>query len=177
MTGSGVLLLVEDDANFRGALARALSAHGYRVVEAGSVAAARERAAEEAPVAAVLDLRLPDGSGLGLLAALRERSPELRAVVLTGWGSIATALEAVRLGAVDFFSKPVDPDRIAEALRGSGRPAPEASDEVPSLDRVEWEHIQRVLTECGGNVSRAARLLGLHRRSLQRKLAKRPPAR
>lgn len=176
-----VLLLVEDDAVFRGTLARALEARGFDVVEAGGIGEGAELAALRRPEVAVLDLRLPDGSGLKLLADLKVRLPELRAVILTGWGAIATAMEAVRLGAVDFLAKPVDADRIAAVLRATNEPArpldEQASRDIPSLDRVEWEHIQRVLVECDGNVSRAARLLGLHRRSLQRKLGKRPAAR
>ncbi len=169
------LLLVEDDAVFRATLGRALAARGFRVVAAASAAEGRAEARRETPSFAVLDLKLPDGSGLALLAELRRDAPELRAVILTGWGSIATAMEAIRLGAVDFLAKPVDVDRVASALRAEA--AMPAVGSVPSLDRVEWEHIQRVLAECGGNISAAARLLGIHRRSLQRKLGKRPSAR
>lgn len=176
-----ILLLVEDDSIFRSTLARALGHRGFTVQEAGSVAEARALAHVTPPATAVLDLRLPDGSGLRLLEELRRLSPGIRAVILTGWGSIATAMEAVRLGAVDFLAKPVDADRVAQALRpvspGATLIGDGAEPTVPSLDRVEWEHIQRVLAECDGNVSRTARLLGLHRRSLQRKLGKRPSPR
>lgn len=175
------LLLVEDDAVFRAALGRALTHRGFHVVEAGTVAEALTQARRSAPGNAVLDLRLPDGSGLDLLGELLRIAPALRAVILTGWGSIATAMQAVRLGAVDFLAKPVDPDRVASALRSDRSKVAEGdvavAEQVPSLDRVEWEHIQRVLAECEGNVSKTARLLGLHRRSLQRKLGKRPSAR
>ncbi len=175
------LLLVEDDPVFRAALGRALAHRGYLVVEAGTVAEALTRARRDPPRNAVLDLRLPDGSGLDLLGELLSLTPALRAVILTGWGSIATAMQAVRLGAVDFLAKPVDPDRVASALRSDRSKVPPedgtVAGQVPSLNRVEWEHIQRVLAECEGNVSKAARLLGLHRRSLQRKLGKRPSTR
>lgn len=173
--GVAPLLLVEDDATFRATLGRALAAEGFRVVAAASAAEGLAEARRDPPAFAVLDLKLPDGSGLALLAELRRLVPELRAVMLTGWGSIATALEAVRLGAVDFLSKPVEVERVVSALRAESATSAPAS--VPSLDRVEWEHIQRVLVECGGNISAAARLLGIHRRSLQRKLAKRPSLR
>ncbi len=180
-TDNETLLLVEDDPIFRSTLGRALTFRGFAVTEAGSIAQARTLAEAAAPATAVLDLRLPDGSGLRLLEELRRLSPGLRAVILTGWGSIATAMEAVRLGAVDFLAKPVDADRVALALRpaapGEAPQTEEAEHSVASLDRVEWEHIQRVLAECDGNVSRTARLLGLHRRSLQRKLGKRPAPR
>lgn len=128
------------------------------------------------PEQAVLDLRLPDRSGVELLADLRSAHPALACIVLTGFGSIATAVEAVRRGAVDYLTKPADADEILRAFAtGAGEEVEEAI--APSFHRVEWEHIQRVLSDCGGNVSRAARVLGLHRRTLQRKLATRPPAR
>jgi two-component system response regulator RegA len=169
------LLLVDDDEPFRGRLARSLRARGIEIAEAESAAAAPRVAQAFGPQAAVVDLRLSDGSGLDVLAELTRDFPDLRAVVLTGYGSIATALEAVRRGALDYLTKPVDADDVLRALDLQGeRPAPE---KVPSLHRVEWEHIQRVLSDCEGNVSRAARLLGLHRRTLQRKLACRPPLR
>ena len=132
------------------------------------------------PERAVLDLRMEDRSGIELLADLRREHSALDCVVLTGYGSIATALEAVRRGALDYLTKPADADEILRAFEKREAPGepPEADDApVPSLHRVEWEHIQRVLAACGGNVSRASRLLGLHRRTLQRKLATRPPSR
>jgi two-component system response regulator RegA len=127
----------------------------------------------------VLDLRMEDRSGIDLLADLRREHGAIDCVVLTGYGSIATAIEAVRRGAVDYLTKPADADEILRAFEKRDAPADAREEDgaVPSLHRVEWEHIQRVLTECGGNVSRAARLLGVHRRTLQRKLATRPPAR
>lgn len=130
---------------------------------------------------AIVDLRLPDGDGLTLVRELSAAQPGLPIVVLTGFGSIANALEAVRLGARDYLTKPADADQILlAALRGERivRDNPkEVPAETPSLDRVEWEHIQRVLADCGGNISQTARLLGLDRRTLQRKLGKFPPQR
>jgi two-component system response regulator RegA len=128
----------------------------------------------------LLDLRMPEVSGLAVIPDLRRLLPEARIVILTGFGSIATAVEAVRRGATDYLTKPVDVDRILAAFRGAADQRP--GDDVgradpPSLDRVEWEHIQRVLAECDGNISRAARALGMHRRSLQRKLNRYAPRR
>jgi two-component system, response regulator RegA len=176
------LLLVEDDQALRKSLARALGARRFVVDAAGSLSEARDRLAAGADAEsgeirfAVLDLRLPDGSSLDLVPELRARHADARIVVLTGWGSIATAIRSLRLGVVDFLSKPFDVEAVVAALRGAPRTAPDATSLAPSLDRVEWEHLQRVLEEAEGNVSLAARRLGLHRRSLQRKLGKRPPA-
>jgi two-component system, response regulator RegA len=172
-----LLLLVEDDRALRTVLERALAARGFLVDAVDSKAAALAAVAARQPRFVVCDLRLPDGSGLDLLEELSQQAPAARAVVLTGWGSIPAALRAFRAGAVDFLTKPASADQIVAALlaEASATPPPELA--VPTLDRVEWEHIQRVLSECGGNVSRAARLLGLDRRSLQRKLAKRPSGR
>jgi two-component system response regulator RegA len=169
-------LLVDDDDPFRSRLARSLRARGIEVAEAASVAEAPELARAFRPDRAVIDLRMGDGSGLEVLSALREARPELACIVLTGYGSIASALEAVRRGALDYLTKPVDADELLRAFEPGAEPPPEETN-VPSLQRVEWEHIQRVLADCDGNVSQAARLLGLHRRTLQRKLASRPPLR
>ncbi len=180
MSEKGRLLLAEDDAYLRRVLARALRARGFEVLEAGSLETARQLLdGDAAPAFGVFDLKLPDGSGLDLVTGLAARNKAARSVVLTGWGSIPTALEAVRRGAADFLAKPIEIGDLLHAL-GEGPEAPEtppAEPVVPSLDRVEWEHIQRVMASCDGNVSQAARLLGLHRRSLQRKLGKRPPLR
>ena len=174
------ILVVEDDAVFRESLCRALRARGVNCLACDSLDAARAELAGAAPAGAVVDLRLPGGSGLDLVREIHTRHPQVAVVVLTAFGSIATALEAVRLGARDYLVKPADPDHILAALRGeAARPparAPDAED-IPSLDRVEWEYIQQVLSSCGHNISKAARLLGLDRRSLQRKLAKYPPHR
>jgi two-component system response regulator RegA len=173
---------VDDDEPYRLRLCRAFRDRGVEVADAGCAADALEVARSFHPRQAVLDLRMPDRSGIFLLADLLRDHPHLVCVVLTGYGSITTAVEAVRRGAVDYLTKPVDADEILQAFepRGEERePADESGRDcpVPSLHRVEWEHIQRVLSACGGNVTRAARILGLHRRTLQRKLATRPPNR
>lgn len=166
------LLLVDDDDAFRDRLARALRDRDFEVVAARSVVEARALAAE-APDYAVVDLRLPEESGLDLVAYLLRLDPHTRVVMLTGYGSIATAIEATRLGAVAYLMKPTDADSVVQALR-QGIPA--ATDaETPTLARAEWEYIQRVLVDCNQNISEAARRLGIHRRSLQRKLQKYPP--
>jgi len=173
------ILLVDDDAGFRDRLARALIARGCGVATAGDAESARKSWESRPFDAAVVDLRLQASSGLHLVPALQERHPAARVVVLTGFGSIVTAMEAGRLGVAEYLTKPVEVDRLLEVLRGPGEAdgGAEAEPGVPSLDRVEWEHIQRVLAECSGNISRTARLLGIDRRSLQRKLAKHPPSR
>jgi two-component system, response regulator RegA len=170
------LLVVDDDDPHRSRLCRAFRERGLEVAEARTAEEALALAQGFAPEQAVLDLRLPDRSGIELLAELRSAHPELACVVLTGFGSIATAVEAVRRGAVDYLTKPADADEILRAFAPGPPDEPEET-AAPSLHRVEWEHIQRVLSACGGNVSRAARVLGLHRRTLQRKLATRPPPR
>lgn len=169
-------LLVDDDAVFRERLAMALRARGARVDTAGDAAAALALPADVEPVAALIDLRMPGGGGIPLIRALLSARPGLRVVVLTGYGSIATAIEAVRAGAADYLTKPADAGAIYAALIGSPL-ARVAAAEVSTLQRLEWEHIQRVLTQTGGNVSETARLLGIDRRSLQRKLAKLAPRR
>jgi two-component system, response regulator RegA len=172
------ILLVDDDAVFRLRLARAFSERGYDVREVGDRASALAALAEETPEYAVVDLRLPGGSGLEVVRAAAATDETTRIVVLTGYGSIATALAALRLGATDYITKPADVDDIVRAFgrddTAAGTPVG-ALHEAPSLARVEWEHINRVLAEVDGNVSEAARRLGVHRRSLQRKLAKFPP--
>jgi len=171
-----VILVVDDDDRLRTRLARALRDRGLDTLEADGPAGARAHISAR-PTHCVLDLRMPGGSGLALLAELRAALPELQVVVLTGYGSIATAVDAVRLGATNYLSKPADTDMILAAFaRGAAPPLSEAPDyQPPTLARAEWEHINRVLEDCGGNVSRAARKLGMHRRTLQRKLATYPP--
>jgi len=172
------LLLVDDDEVFRRRLARAFTERGFEVHEAGGAAEAIRRAAADSPEWALVDLRMPDGSGLEVVRELAALDPTTRIVVLTGYGSIATAVEAVRLGAADYLTKPADVEEILARLEGRAPdPSQAAATPTPSLARVEWEHIQRVLSDCGGNVSKAARRLGLHRRSLQRKLGKAPVSR
>lgn len=170
------ILLVDDEELFRSRLARALVERGYAVTEAESGAKALEAARAESPELCVVDLRMPGTSGLEVVRELHALDPTTRIVVLTGYGSIATALEAVRLGAVHYLTKPASLAEILGALEHGPEPVSTTSEEllVPSLARVEWEHIERVVVSCGGNVTQAAKVLGLHRRSLQRKLAKHP---
>lgn len=166
------VLVIDDDEPLRQRLARALGARGFDVRAAATGDEAVALAHADSPEYVVLDLRLGASSGLDVLRELRAIDDATRIVVLTGYGSIATAIEAMRLGAFHYLTKPADADQIVEALlHGAAARTPEAI-EVPTLARVEWEHIQRVLQDCDNNVSEAARRLGLHRRSLQRKLAK-----
>jgi two-component system, response regulator RegA len=173
------ILLVDDDEVFRVRMARALRDRGHEVRTAGNAEEALALASAESPEYAVVDLKMPGRGGLPLVAELKALDPSTAVVVLTGYGSIATATEAVRRGAVDYVSKPVDADELLAAFgRGAGNaPALPETASTPTLARAEWEHIQRVLADCEGNVSEAARRLGLHRKSLQRKLHKYPPAR
>jgi two-component system response regulator RegA len=170
-TSSPSILIVDDDDVFRQRLGRAFQDRGFEVFLASSDKAALELARAESPEFAVIDLRMPGDGGLALLRALIELDATTRAVLLTGYGSIRTAVSAMQQGAVNYLTKPATVDAILAALRGEDA-SPEA--EVPSLARVEWEHIQRVMTDCDGNISMAARALGMHRRSLQRKLSKDP---
>ena len=171
------VLLVEDDERFRDRLARALTARGCEVRAVSSGAEAVAAASHESPELAVIDLKLGEENGLDVVRDLHAVDPTTRILVLTGYGSIATALESVRLGAVNYLTKPVDADQVLAAFEGREVTQEQPPVAVPSLARVEWEHIQRVLADCDGNVSQAARLLGIHRRSLQRKLSKYPTAR
>jgi two-component system response regulator RegA len=171
------VLLIDDDEVFVRVLARALGARGFTVATAGHRAAALAATRESRPEYAVLDLKLGEDNGLALIPELLELQPDLRILLLTGYASIATAVEAIKRGAWDYLAKPVDADQVVQALRGAGHAAEESTAPVfaaPPLKRLEWEHIQRVLAESEGNISEAARRLGLHRRTLQRKLSKRP---
>jgi two-component system response regulator RegA len=171
------LMVVDDDEAFRSRLARALGERGFVVTAVASVEAAiAALQTSEAPEYAVVDLRLEGASGLALLKHLKDAGEGTRVVMLTGYGSIPTAVEATRLGAFDYLSKPTDADAIVRALLGQEVSGGDVS-ATPSLARAEWEYIHRVLTDVEGNISEAARRLGVHRRSLQRKLQKRPPAR
>jgi two-component system response regulator RegA len=171
------ILLVDDDTTYLQRLAKALRDRSYTVAAVESTEAARAAAAELRPDAVVLDLKLPDASGLVCLRELREAWPEIRVLMLTGYGSIATAMEAVRQGAWDYLTKPADADQILTALhRNPAASSPPPAAAPPSLDRMEWEHIQRVLADHQGNLSQTAAALGMHRRSLQRKLHKFPPS-
>ncbi|MBV7410976.1 ActR/PrrA/RegA family redox response regulator transcription factor [Maritimibacter sp. DP1N21-5] len=169
------LLLVDDDEPFLKRLARAMEKRGFSVEMADTVAGGKAIATARPPAYAVVDLRLGDGNGLDVVEVLRERRPDARIVVLTGYGAIATAVAAVKIGATDYLSKPADADDLIKALLAKGDELPEPPDNPMSADRVRWEHIQRVYELCDRNVSETARRLGMHRRTLQRILAKRSP--
>ena len=169
------LLLVDDDAPFRTRLARAMEKRGFDVVAVDSVTLGIEVAQESAPAYAVVDLRLADGSGLDVVAALRDARADARIIMLTGYGNIATAVAAVKRGAVDYLPKPADADAVEAALLADGRTLPPPPDNPMSADRVRWEHIQRVFEQCDRNVSETARRLKMHRRTLQRILNKHAP--
>ncbi len=169
------LLIVDDDKPFLTRLARAMEGRGFEVDTAETVEEAVGKARERPPAYAVVDMRLGDGNGLDVVKAIGEKRSDCRAIILTGYGNIATAVTAVKLGAIDYLSKPADADDIYAALTrtGGGRVAP--PENPMSADRVRWEHIQRVYEMCDRNVSETARRLNMHRRTLQRILAKRAP--
>ncbi|MDR7124515.1 ActR/PrrA/RegA family redox response regulator transcription factor [Pseudotabrizicola sp. 4114] len=169
------LLLVDDDEPFVKRLARAMERRGFIPETAESVAAGKAIAQTRPPAYAVVDLRLEDGNGLDVVEALRERRPDCRIVVLTGYGAIATAVAAVKIGATDYLSKPADANDVTNALLARGASMPAPPENPMSADRVRWEHIQRVYEMCDRNVSETARRLSMHRRTLQRILAKRSP--
>ncbi len=173
-----VTLVVDDDERFRERLQKALLSRGYPVLSAADHESAMCLAATHQIERAIVDLRMPGASGLSLIVDLLERQPDIEIVVLTGYGSIATAVEAMRRGARDYLNKPCHADRILMAFDAEpDGPLPKVDYEIPSLARIEREHIERVLNECNGNVSKTARVLGMHRRTLQHKLAKFPVAR
>jgi len=171
------VLIIDDDEVFRTRLGRAFFSRGWESLLAATVAEGVTLATEHAPDLAIIDLRIGDENGLDIVRKLRSMDSTMYLIMLTGWGSIATAIEAVRGGADHYLSKPVDADQILAIYNAPEKSAANSSiaANVPSLGRVEWEHIQRVLTDCDGNISLAAKKLGLHRRSLQRKLSKYPP--
>ena len=169
------LLLVDDDEPFLKRLAKAMEKRGFEVETAGSVAAGQAIATARPPAFAVVDLRLEDGNGLDVVEVLRKKRPDCRVVVLTGYGAIATAVAAVKIGATDYLSKPADATDITNALLQRGGELPPPPENPMSADRVRWEHIQRVYELCDRNVSETARRLNMHRRTLQRILAKRSP--
>ena len=171
------ILLVDDSQLFRERLARAFCQRGFEVQTAVDADDALEKARQWRPDLAIVDLRMPGRSGLDLVSDLRELDESIQVLVLSGFGSIATAVDAVKLGAVNFLSKPADADQILAAFgrEPNAVPLDTESMDAPSLARIEWEHIHRVLSDCEGNISEAARRLGIHRRSLQRKLRKRAP--
>lgn len=178
VTQRTTILLVDDDELLRQRMGKALRARGFDVVEAESAADALAALESTAPQKAVLDLRMPGGSGLDLLKEMRRLSPDTQVVMLTGYGSIAGAVEAMRLGAVGYVTKPADADQVVAAFEGEPAAELEQSSsefQPPSLAEAEWNHIQQVLADCGGNLSKASRLLGIPRRTLQRKLKKLAP--
>ena len=168
------LLVLDDDTALRTRLGRALEQRGFEVRLAATVAEALEAVKASPPAHAVLDMRLDDGTGLKVVQAIRDVRPGARVVMLTGYGNIATAVAAVKAGAVDYLAKPADADDVARALLAMGN-SPTPPENPMSADRVRWEHIQRVYELCGHNVSETARRLSMHRRTLQRILAKRAP--
>jgi two-component system, response regulator RegA len=174
---ASVALIIDDDEVYRTRLCRAFTTRGWEALAAADGESALRLADASSPDLAIVDLRLPGMGGLDIVRELRARDETACIIVLTGFGSIATALAATKLGASHYLSKPADVDQILGAYQQitAGVASVAAETEVPSLARVEWEHIQRVLIDCEGNISQAAKLLGLHRRSLQRKLSKYPP--
>ncbi len=168
-------LVLDDDGPFCQRLARALAQRGFLVSAVSTVSEARDVARLNPPAFAVLDLRLADGSGLDVVEVLHKYRPEARAVILTGYGAIATAVAAVKAGAVDYLSKPAEVEDIIKALVARRDDKPQPPENPMSADRVRWEHIQRVYELCDHNVSETARRLNMHRRTLQRILAKRAP--
>lgn len=169
------LLIVDDDEPFLKRLAKAMEKRGFDVETAGSVAGGKAIVSVRPPAFAVCDLRLEDGNGLDVVEALREKRPDSRIVVLTGYGAIATAVAAVKIGATNYLSKPADANDVTDALLAQGDEMPPPPENPMSADRVRWEHIQRVFELCDRNVSETARRLNMHRRTLQRILAKRSP--
>jgi two-component system response regulator RegA len=169
------LLIVEDDKSFLQRLAKALEARGFVVTAVETVADGLASLEQSPPAFAVVDMRLGDGNGLEVISALKQRRADARAVVLTGYGNIATAVNAIKLGAVDYLAKPADADDVVAALLALDRKSAELPENPMSADRVRWEHIQRIYEMCGRNVSETARRLSMHRRTLQRILAKRAP--
>jgi two-component system response regulator RegA len=175
ISGERSVLIVEDDISFLQRLAKALESRGFAVTTAESVSEGLSQVERSAPAFAVVDMRLGDGNGLDVISALKRHRPEARGIILTGYGNIATAVNAVKLGAVDYLAKPVDADDVVAALLAHENQKIEPPENPMSADRVRWEHIQRIYELCGRNVSETARRLNMHRRTLQRILAKRAP--
>ena len=169
------LLIVDDDKSFLQRLARAMEGRGFQVITAESVADGVAQVEKASPAFAVVDMRLSDGNGIDVITALKRRRADARGIILTGYGNIATAVNAVKLGAIDYLAKPADADDVIAALLAVEGRKPEPPEYPMSADRVRWEHIQRIYELCGRNVSETARQLNMHRRTLQRILAKRAP--
>jgi len=173
--GERSVLVVEDDRSFLQRLGKALEQRGFDVTTVETVAEGLSQVEQAAPAFAVVDMRLGDGTGLDVISALKRRRPEARGIILTGYGNIATAVTAVKLGAVDYLAKPCDADDVVAALLAQDDAKIEPPENPMSADRVRWEHIQRIYEMCNRNVSETARRLNMHRRTLQRILAKRAP--
>ena len=173
--GDGSLLIVDDDKPFLTRLTRAMESRGFQVEAAESVAEGLSAIEHRAPAYAIIDMRLADGNGLDIMSELKARRPDARAIILTGYGNIVTAVTAVKLGAFDYLAKPADADEIYGALMATRHDKAEVPENPMSADRVRWEHIQRIYELCSRNVSETARRLNMHRRTLQRILAKRAP--
>ncbi|MGA9824748.1 MAG: ActR/PrrA/RegA family redox response regulator transcription factor [Methylocystis sp.] len=169
------LLIVDDDRPFLNRLARAMEARGFAVTAAESVADGLAALESHPPAFAIIDMRLGDGNGIDVISELKAKRPDARGVILTGYANIATAVTAVKLGAFDYLAKPADADEIYHTLMATQADKPDTGDSTMSADRVRWEHIQRVFEACDRNVSETARRLNMHRRTLQRILAKRAP--
>ena len=168
-------MILDDDTPLRNRLCRAMETRGFEVIDAGTVSEGIELVRKAAPAFAVLDMKLDDGTGLSLVPELRKKRSDCRIIMLTGFGNIATAVAAVKAGALDYLPKPADPDQITAALLQTGLGMPPPPQDPMSADRVRWEHIQRVYEQCGRNVSETARRLRMHRRTLQRILSKHAP--
>ena len=166
---------MDDDAPLRTRLRRAMENRGFAVMDAGTVSEGIDLVRKAAPAYAILDMKLDDGTGLNLVPELRKKRADCRIIMLTGFGNIATAVAAVKAGALDYLPKPADPDQITAALLQTGGDLPPPPQDPMSADRVRWEHIQRVYEQCGRNVSETARRLRMHRRTLQRILSKHAP--
>lgn len=169
------LLILDDDKPFLHRLARAMESRGFEVTQCETVAEGLAALETAPPAFAIIDMRLGDGNGLDVIQRLKEARPDARGIILTGYGNIATAVTAVKLGAFDYLAKPADADEIYHALMATTIDKPDAQENPMSADRVRWEHIQRVFESCDRNVSETARRLNMHRRTLQRILAKRAP--
>lgn len=169
------LLIVDDDKPFLGRLARAMESRGFTVTVADSIASGLAAVESAPPAFAVIDMRLGDGNGIEVISMLKSKRPDARGIILTGYGNIATAVTAVKVGAFDYLAKPADADEIYHALMATQMDKPDAQENPMSADRVRWEHIQRVYESCDRNVSETARRLNMHRRTLQRILSKRAP--
>ncbi|MEM8704012.1 MAG: ActR/PrrA/RegA family redox response regulator transcription factor [Pseudomonadota bacterium] len=174
-SGDMSLLIVDDDKPFQQRLARAMEKRGFATETADGVQDAAAKILRIAPAYAIVDMRLEDGNGLDVIEKIRQKRPDARAIILTGYGNIATAVTAVKLGAIDYLAKPADPDDIVAALARKPEDKAQPPENPMSADRVRWEHIQRVYELCDRNVSETARRLNMHRRTLQRILAKRAP--